>query len=201
MLISGLRHFPSSGSTHNKSLLNEKKILDWGCGPGRIIRHFPELVGHNCSYYGTDYNARSIKWCFENLKEINFNKNTLEAKLPYDDNFFDVIYGLSIVTHLSEEMHKKWYAELYRVLKPQGIMLLTTQGDTYKPKMTPLELDQYNKGQLVVRGKVKEGHRIFSAFQPKKFMESLFANATVLDHIELTPVGKWYPQDKWIIRK
>ncbi len=181
--------------------LKDKKILDWGCGPGRIIRHFPEIVGNGCSYYGTDYNVRSINWCSHNLKEISFNKNTLEASLPYDDNFFDVIYGLSIFTHLSEEMHNHWYDELYRVLKPQGIMLLTTQGDTYKPKMTPVELDLYNKGQLVVRGKVKEGHRIFSAFQPKRFMETLFSNATIVDHIELSAVGKWYPQDKWIIRK
>jgi len=181
--------------------LQNRAILDWGCGPGRIVRHLPELIGNNCSYYGTDYNTRTIDWCSKNLPEISFNNNTLEAQLPYADNFFDVIYGLSIFTHLSATMHKEWYAELYRVLKPDGIILLTTQGDTYKSKMTPTELVQYNKGELVVRGKVKEGHRIFSAFQPKQFMETLFANATVVEHIEQAPIGKWYPQDKWIVRK
>lgn len=181
--------------------LQNKKILDWGCGPGRIVRHLPALIGNNCSYYGTDYNEKSIEWCRKNLPEIQFNHNSLEAKLPYSDNFFDVIYGLSIFTHLSESMHIDWYNELFRILKPGGILLLTTQGDTYKPKMTPLELAQYEKGELVVRGKVKEGHRIFSAFQPKPFMEKLFANATIVEHIEQPPVGKWYPQDKWIVRK
>ncbi len=181
--------------------LKDKRILDWGCGPGRIIRHFPELVGNGCSYYGTDYNARSIAWCSENLPEIEFNNNTLEAKLPYEDNFFDVIYGISIFTHLSATMHDEWYGELYRVLKPGGIMMLTTQGDIFKAKMTPAELEQYNRGELVVRGQVKEGHRIFSAFQPKEFMNSLFANATIVAHIEEPPVDGWYPQDKWIVRK
>lgn len=181
--------------------LKDKKILDWGCGPGRIVRHLPELIGNNCSYFGTDYNARSIHWCSNNLPEISFNNNSLEASLPYEDNFFDVIYGLSIFTHLSSSMHKEWYTELYRVLKPKGILLLTTQGDIYKAKMTPAELEQYNKGELVVRGQVKEGHRIFSAFQPRAFMEELFSNATVVDHIEEPVVDNWYPQDKWIIRK
>lgn len=181
--------------------LKNKNILDWGCGPARILRHLPELVGNGCAYYGTDYNARTIDWCTKNLPEINFNANTLEAKLPYEDNFFHVIYGISIFTHLSEELHHQWYAELFRILKPGGIMMLTTQGDIFRAKMTPVELEQYNKGELVVRGQVTEGHRIFSAFQPKQFMNSLFSNATVVDHIELPPVNQWYPQDKWIVRK
>jgi ubiquinone/menaquinone biosynthesis C-methylase UbiE len=181
--------------------LTNKKILDWGCGPGRIVRHLPELVGNNCTYYGTDYNARTIAWCSQNLPDIQFNNNTLEASLPYEDNFFDVIYGLSIFTHLSAVMHKEWYAELYRVLKPGGILLLTTQGDTHRSKMTAAELEQYNQGELVVRGQVKEGHRIFSAFQPRQFMNSLFSNATVMEHIEKPPMDGWYPQDKWIVRK
>ena len=181
--------------------LKDKNILDWGCGPARILRHLPELVGNGCNYYGTDYNARTIKWCTANLPNINFNANTLEAKLPYEDNFFDVIYGISIFTHLSEELHHQWYDELFRILKPGGIMMLTTQGDIFRAKMTAAELEQYDKGELVVRGQVTEGHRIFSAFQPTQFMNSLFSNATVVEHIEQPPVDNWYPQDKWIVRK
>ena len=80
-------------------------------------------------------------------------------------------------------------------------MMLTTQGDIFKAKMTPVELEKYNKGELVVRGQVTEGHRIFSAFHPRQFMNSLFSNATVVEHIEQPPIDQWYPQDKWIVRK
>lgn len=181
--------------------LKNKRILDWGCGPGRIIRHLPQVIGNGCEFYGTDYNKNSIEWCSENLPGIAFNNNSLAANLPYEDNFFDVIYGLSIFTHLSEQMHYDWHKELHRVLKPNGIMFLTTQGDNFKVKLTDDELKKFNNNELIVRGKVKEGHRTYSAFHPKKFMEKLFENVEILGHIENKGSGKWLPQDIWIVRK
>src|SRR5665811_734205 len=32
--------------------LKGKNILDWGCGPGRVIRHLPTVIGNGCKYYG-----------------------------------------------------------------------------------------------------------------------------------------------------
>lgn len=182
--------------------LKGKNILDWGCGPGRVIRHLPTVIGNDCKYYGTDYNAQSISWCNENLPGIQFNANLLEASLPYSDNFFDAIYGISIFTHLSEQAHFDWYNELYRILKPGGILFLTTQGDVFRVKLIPEELQKYDTGELVVRGKVKEGHRTFSAFHPTKFMNFLFGNAEVVEHIQPKHENtSWLPQDIWIVKK
>ncbi|MFD0964992.1 class I SAM-dependent methyltransferase [Pseudofulvibacter geojedonensis] len=181
--------------------LKNKKILDWGCGPGRIIRHLPEVISNNCSFYGTDYNQKSIKWCSENLSRISFNHNTIDAKLPYSDNEFDVIYGLSIITHLSEDKHYEWFQELYRILKPNGILLLTAQGDNFISKLTTEEQESYNNGELIVRGNVTEGHRVYSAFHPTPFMQKLFKNANIVDHIIQKPIDNWIPQDIWIVKK
>lgn len=182
--------------------LENVKILDWGCGPGRIIRHMPNFLGNGCEMYGTDYNKNSIAWCSKNIPDAKFNLNTLDAKLPYSDNFFDAIYGISIFTHLSENKHLEWYQELFRVLKPNGIMFLTTQGDNFKSKLTESELVKYSKGELVVRAKVKEGHRTFSAFHPNDYMIQLYKPASILEHIVRTPQDENdFPQDIWIIRK
>lgn len=182
--------------------LTDKKILDWGCGPGRIIRHLPEVIGNGCEYFGTDYNERSIDWCKKNLSGIRFNRNSLNADLPYNNDFIDVIFGISIFTHLSEKLHNEWYSELFRVLRPGGIMFLTTQGSNFKTKLTDEELTDFNEGQIVVRGLVKEGHRTFSAFHPKIYMEKLFSNAEILEHIETKPESDTsFPQDIWIIKK
>ncbi len=182
--------------------LKDKNILDWGCGPGRIIRHLPEIIDSDCKFYGTDYNKSSIEWCQKNIKSVSFNHNSLEANLPYPDDYFDVIYGISIFTHLSEKLHKDWYNELRRILNPAGIIFLTTQGDNFKEKLTASELKDYEKGNLVVRGKVKEGHRTYSAFHPKQFLLKIFSNDQVLEHIEIIPEkNRWLPQDIWIVRK
>jgi SAM-dependent methyltransferase len=182
--------------------LKNLKILDWGCGPARIIRHLPSVIGNGCTYFGTDYNPKSIDWCSQNLPGIAFNLNSLEAKLPYPNEFFDVIYGISIFTHLSEKMHYDWFGELSRILKPGGIMFLTTQGNNFTGKLTPSEFENFEAGQLIVRGKVKEGHRTFSAFQPKVFMQNLFQGYKIEEHIEPPlETGKGIPQDIWIIRK
>jgi len=182
--------------------LKDKRVLDWGCGPGRIIRHLTEVIGNGCEYYGTDYNKKSIDWCSKNIPGIKFNNNSLKASLPYPDNFFDVIYGISIFTHLSEQLHHDWYRELFRILKPNGIIFLTTQGNNFKIKLADSELNPYNEGKLIVRGKVKEGHRTFSAFHPIGFMKKLFMNAEILEHIESKPEnGKVPPQDIWILKK
>lgn len=182
--------------------LNNLKILDWGCGPGRVIRHLPNVFGNENDFYGTDYNEKSIDWCSKNLPQISFNQNSLEANLSYENDFFDIIYGISIFTHLSERMHYRWIDELKRVLKPEGILLVTTQGTNFKVKLTSNELSRFDSGRLVIRGNVKEGHRTYSAFQPPSFMKKLFAEFKILEHIERNPDMEGYlPQDVWIIQK
>lgn len=180
--------------------LDQARILDWGCGPGRIIRHLAELEPGLSEIHGTDYNPSSIAWCSNNLPGITFNLNSLEAKLPYSDNYFDAIYGISIFTHLSENMHHEWLAELKRILKPGGLLFLTMHGRSFRVKLSPSERTRFDEGQLIVRGMVREGHRTFTAFHPPAYLQGLFAGMKVLEHIEAeASPGDRPQQDIWII--
>jgi len=179
-----------------------KTFLDWGCGPGRVLRHLPTVFGPQGNYIGVDPNQKSIAWCKENLRSVEVNVSQLAPPLPIPDSRIDFLYGISIFTHLSQDAHQAWITELYRVLKPGGLALLTTHGPAYKVKLTPLEQTAYNQGDLIVRGKVKEGHRVFTAYQPPPYFEDLVkTNGEVLKYV----VGKkrnWgIEQDTWIIRK
>jgi len=183
--------------------LKSKNILDWGCGPGRVIRHIPKMLGYTGKYFGTDYNKDSINWCKEHIGDVNFNCNNLKADLPYEDNFFDAIYGISIFTHLSREMHYNWLYELNRILKPGGNLLVTTQGENFKSKLTQSENSRFEKGELIVRGKVKEGHRTYSAFHPDSFLYSLFGSEFEVLEKKVEPASRkdYQPQDTWILMK
>lgn len=180
--------------------LSNIRILDWGCGPGRVVRHLPELAP-NAEIFGTDYNSNSISWNLSSIPGVEFNQNGIEAKLPYPDGFFDVIYGISIFTHLSEQKHYEWRNELHRVLKHEGIILLTMQGNAFRTILTLDEKRKFDKGEIVVRGNVTEGHRTFSAFQPDEFMLKFLRDFKILEHISSSERSGKLEQDVWVVSK
>ncbi len=181
--------------------LENISILDWGCGPGRVIRHLPSFIDNSCKFYGTDYNQKYIHWCSKNIINVSFNTNTLTPPLSYESNFFDIIYGISIFTHLSKEMHFAWFRELIRVAKPGGIILLTLHGNAFVQKLTKVEKFKFEKGELIVRSNTKEGHRTFAAFQPASFVRKLIGLNEILAHIQGDIKYGKPQQDVWIIKK
>ncbi len=179
-------------------------ILDWGCGPARIIRHLPELTGHGNEYYGTDYNRETIKWCSAHIPDVSFVANELTPPLPFTSDFFHLIYGISVFTHLSEENHIRWCADLFRITRPGGIVLLTTQGDAFLEKLDQPEMERYLAGQLVIRDQSAEGHRTFGAFHPPAKIQEIFSTNgfTILSHLPGSRIHATYiSQDIWILQK
>ena len=102
-------------------------VLDWGCGCGRVARHLaPSLRSR---FFGCDIDADNVSWCAANLPG-SYKASKLSPPLPYDDRSFDVIYGISVFTHLRANWEEIWLKELHRVLKPGGTILMTVHGQT-----------------------------------------------------------------------
>ena len=74
-------------------------VYEWGCGPGRVIRHLPEVFGTSVKIYGSDYNKETIDWCEQNLPGIRFFVNALMPPLDFSRQ--------SIRSHL---LHISFYA-------------------------------------------------------------------------------------------
>ena len=177
------------------------RILDWGCGPGRIVRHLPSLLP-TAEIYGTDYNESYIKWCSENLKGISFSANKIDPPMNFEASSLDVIIGLSIFTHLSEKNHFSWIDELYRVIKPGGVALITTQGEAYRSRLTPKEKKIFDAGGLVIRKYLKEGNRLYSSFQPPGIIKELIAGKFQINEFIQGDIQNAEPsQDNWVLRK
>lgn len=181
-------------------ILNNISILDWGCGPGRLIRHFPVLLDKSCRIYGTDYNEYSIKWCRENIKGVVFSQNSLAPPMAFNDSSFDIILSISIFTHLSEKNHIEWFNELLRIARQNAIIFLSTQGEAFLNKLSKKETKKFKNGELVVRAKTREGHRTFSAFHSPGYIKKLISSNKILEFIERGKSNRKPQQDIWIIK-
>jgi hypothetical protein len=81
---------------------------------------------------------------------------------------------------------------------------VTTHGDAFLERLTPGEQSLTGMGNIVSRTKVKEGHRMFAAFQPPRFMRSVFEKSglTVIQHIPGQKVNHDYiQQDVWLLKR
>jgi SAM-dependent methyltransferase len=176
-------------------------VCEWGCGPGRIIRHMPgTLQEKQAAFHGTDYDEKCVRWCSENLDGISFARNDVAPPLPFDSEKFDCIFGYSVLTHLPEDLCMAWFKELKRVTKPGGCIIVTTLGERYRFKLLPDERKQFDAGGMVGRKGGSVGGKCFAAFHPPRYMrEVLFEGCEVLGHhteASLTFTG----QDVWVVR-
>ena len=133
---------------NGKSIGEFTSILDFGCGCGRVIRQWANLSASLC---GCDYNPKSIQWCRKNLPFASFEVNRLDPPLPYADRQFDLVYALSVFTHLPEPSMFAWLREMNRVLKPGGLLIISTHGERCVSDLTADQREQFDAGHAVVR--------------------------------------------------
>lgn len=199
---SGRGHAAFFAGLINRHSGPDASVLEWGCGPARVLRHLAATLKGKPTLTGSDYNRETIAWCGANVPGIRFEPNDLEPPLPFEADSFDAIYALSVLTHLSERMHEAWRDELLRVLKPGGILIVTSHGQWYRNHhLLPDEQAQYDRGELVVRGSVEEGKKWFAAFHSPDYMRNRFFKGwTLLEHLT-HPLPGSIEQDVWVARK
>ncbi len=103
-----------------------ERVLDFGCGSGRVLQH---LYGRfECTFYGCDVDEAPVRWAERSFPEAVFEVNEFAPPLPFPPRFFDMVFSVSVFTHLDEEAQFDWLDEVHRVLKPGGLALLSVRG-------------------------------------------------------------------------
>lgn len=160
-------------------------MLDFGCGCGRVVRHWADLGG--TAVAGSDHDERAVAWCVENLPFARFEVNGLAPPLAFAGESFDLVYALSVLTHLTEELQTLWLRELRRVVRPGGFLLLTTHGESYLERLDAEERARFERGEIVVRWEEVAGTNLCTTFHPPDAVRRGLAEG--LEELEFVPEG------------
>ncbi len=113
----------------NIESVNNKKVLELGCGTGLLWKTINEKF-INCDITLSDYSKRMIETSKANLKDFNYSYEEIDYhKIPYEDNTFDIIISNHNLYH-SNDINLV-LSEIHRVLKTDGIFLSTTNSNKH----------------------------------------------------------------------
>lgn len=129
--------------TQLAGLRSDERVLDVGCGIGRLARPLTGHLGGSGSYDGFDVSKIAIKWCqrhygadhpnfrFKHVNVVNGEYNPAGGvpaerfSFPYADASFDFVFLTSVFTHMLPAGVERYVDEIARVLVPGGRCLIT----------------------------------------------------------------------------
>lgn len=114
----------------NVTIGRDSKICDFACGWGRITRFFlKDTIASNI--YGLDVMEKAIDICRETILGPRFDVIPPTPPYPFADQEFDLLAAFSLFSHLSEPTAYKIINEFHRLLKPGGLVIITSRGKTF----------------------------------------------------------------------
>jgi SAM-dependent methyltransferase len=177
-----------------------QNLLEFGCGGGRIIRHW-DGYREGLNIFGADIDYQAIEWLSENLKGI-FTVGPTSPPTNYVDEQFDAIYAFSVFSHLPEQRHLNWLAELKRITKPGATLVLTTMGrncfDLYRTGKRP----NSQPTPQMLEGKEMEWHeKGFLFFPYGKINFSTPENIEFGSKVDWNEYGSTFITDEYILSR
>jgi ubiquinone/menaquinone biosynthesis C-methylase UbiE len=121
----------------------DDKVLDVGCGVGRMAIPLTKLLSPQGGYWGFDIVKQGIDWCQQHVAARHpgfhfiwsdvYNKTYNPAGrfrasdyvFPFDSGSFDFVCAVSLFTHLLAEDFEHYLSEISRVTKPGGRLFAT----------------------------------------------------------------------------
>jgi SAM-dependent methyltransferase len=140
-------------------------VLDFGCSSGRILRVL-SAWRPDVRWLGCDPNADAVEWAAEHLPGVEVFRSPQHPPLALDDASLDAVYAISIWSHFGECAAQAWLREMYRLLRPGGVLLLTTHGFAAVSHFLRNGGLARNDALACARALIARGHWFQDAFGP-----------------------------------
>lgn len=176
-------------------------VLDFGCGVGRILICLKKAYPH-LDLYGCDIDSEGINYCQSVLSNYGtFKLNPFAPPSLFDSNKFDFIYGISVFSHLPEDLQFAWLSELKRISKPDGILILSIENIKSRVILSANQLDELlEKGFYYFDGDKTQGLPEFykTTLHTHEYINTKWAK--YFEIIDIIPKGIMNHQDLIICR-
>ena len=100
--------------------VEEGKVLDVGCAYGFVLQRFPASF----QKFGIDVSEYAINVAKKRLPSAVFMVGNVENKLPFKEDFFDIVILNDVLEHLGNP--KAALENIHKVLKKDGVLYITT---------------------------------------------------------------------------
>jgi 2-polyprenyl-3-methyl-5-hydroxy-6-metoxy-1,4-benzoquinol methylase len=181
--------------------MQSTRVLDYGCGWGRITRFFlkdvaaENLWGIDCNEEVIDFGRESNPWSrFELIDPMP------PTDLPGDQ--FDLVFSYSVFTHLREDVHFAWLAELGRLVKPGGLLIFSVrprQFISYCATLTAVS-DPSHKPPDALVGLFPDAERALADFDDGRFVFVPYRYSSYGEWCGEACISRAYVEREWTSR-
>lgn len=127
-----------------QSLVTDMTVLDIACGSGygtKILADKAKMVS------GVDLDKPAIKYAQKNYAASNIKYLVGDCiDIPHEDNQFDAVVSFETIEHIPD--YNKFISEVKRVLKPNGLLILSTPNDTQFPEGNEYHVHEFTIKEL-----------------------------------------------------
>lgn len=177
------------------------RFLDFASGYGRVTRHFRNVAPD------WDVTAADIHWAAKrfNEKELGI-KTHLSSYFPFalaiPPASFDAVFCLSFFSHVRDRQFASWLRALLRLVRKDGILIITTHGETSKPLIEGMTVNEEGYGMVRMSEQFDIPTQFYvHACTMPSYVEGRLAKAGG-GVIESFQPGAWFGhQDLYIIRR
>lgn len=183
--------------------IERPKVLEFAAGFGRLTRHFPRMAPH-FEFRMSDIHAKAVKFAKDVLNVDGLKSEPRPDLLSLEHSHYDFIFALSFFSHAPDATFADWLCLLYSALRPGGVLLFTTHGETSMKKYEHL-MQLYNPRTGFGYGLASDQPDIEGEHYGTMAVDFEYTvrqiRKTPAEIIGYSSGGWWGHQDEWLVRR